>query len=125
MKVEEKDDSIIVSFEDRTGIRAKALYSIEALYYAASAIGFFIWAINTLTAIPVLSVFIFGASVVFTIAFWRYFIRVTLKESIQINDDGIVLSAVSKGQQKIAGYEASLIANLRFVGFVKPIDHPM
>ena len=103
MKIEEKDDAITVLFQDRTGIRAKALYSFEAFFYAASAVGFFIATIYTLANVPFASIIPIVATVAFSVASWRYFSRVTLKESIQINEDGLIVSAISKGKNRSSG----------------------
>src|ERR1043165_5337818 len=126
MTISEQNGETYVQLTDYTGTRAKALFSFEALSYAGGTVAL---VIATCAAIAsgalLMGLLSAGATVVFIIALRRYFNRVTGFEELVIKPDALILINNRGRKRNTVGYPIDEIEDLHYIGFEKPVDHPL
>jgi hypothetical protein len=103
---------------DRTGGRAKALFSLEALGYGMATLV----SLSTALFSPIVGL---SGATIFGIAFWRHYKRVVHREELFIGYHTITIITNVAGRKVETVYEIDKVQNLRYLGFEHPVDHPL
>ena len=109
------------------GGRIQALFSFEALFYVAAAVA--LWVV-TLAAVRSGASFIaMGTSVslatFFTVAFLRFYFKLSQKETLTIYESSFTLITNANGKKKVVQYNNADVTELRYTGREKMLDHPL
>jgi hypothetical protein len=118
MQILDEGGDIKVIPTDRTGGRAKALFSAEALWFGVAAL--------VSVSIILINPLVGGAgALVFGIAFWRYYKRVVHREELVIGDETITIITNDSGRRVEREFAIDKVKGMRYIGFERPQDHPL
>ena len=129
MKIVETDNGVQIEFGNKLNNKIKVLFSFEAIGgILAVVFGVFLVlsAMNSHNGNGYFDyLFSYAMIIIGAIFFWRYFSRISNKETIFINADTLKIIISSINRKVATEYEISKISDLKYRGKAVKTDHPL
>ncbi len=129
MEIIEIDNGAQISLGNKLNSKIKVLFSFEAIGgFLAMAFGIFMtWnQLNSHSGNGYFDyLFSYAMTIIGAIFFWRYFSRISNKETIFINADTLKIIISSINRKVETEYEIANISDLKYRGKAAKTDHPL